>query len=285
MEPARRPPFLDAVREVVRRRECLGLAAVPALLVGVFLLPEPIRRTLTFAYVEPSVVTAVTAHFVHFSVDHLLANVLGYVVLAGLGYVLAALGDCRRLFGVAAATYLLAFPPVLSVLNLAVPRRAVTYGFSGINMAFAGLLPVVLAVYAGRRLDARIRVRHAPVVFFAALTLVAVSLPRSWVTLGLAAAATLGTAGYVGTALSALRTAERADRSPSGPRSGWVDVFVVGVAAVLGFAVAGFPAVPARSGSVVNLYVHLLGFCLAFIAPYVAVEVGVFDMGGRQSGP
>lgn len=285
MEPARRPSFLDAVREAVRRRECLGLAAVPALLVGVFLLPEPIRRTLTFAYVDPSVVTAVTAHFVHFSVDHLLANVLGYVVLAGLGYVLAALGDCRRLFGVAAATYLLAFPPVLSVLNLAVPRRAVTYGFSGINMAFAGLLPVVLAVYAGRRLDARIRVRHAPVVFFAALTLVAVSLPRSWVTLGLAAAATLGTAGYVGTALSALRTAERADRSPSGPRSGWVDVFVVGVAAVLGFAVAGFPAVPARSGSVVNLYVHLLGFCLAFIAPYVAVEVGVFDMGGRQSGP
>ncbi|MFC7173997.1 hypothetical protein ACFR97_12485 [Haloplanus litoreus] len=285
MEPADQSPFSSAVRSAIGRRECLGLAVVPTVLVGVFLSPEPVRRSLTFAYADPSVVTAVTAHFVHFSLDHLLANVLGYVVLTGLGYVLAGLGDCRRLFGVAAATYLLAFPPVLSALNLAVPRRAVGFGFSGINMAFAGLLPVLLAVYAGRRLDSRIRPRHAPVLFFAALTLVALSLPRSPVTVGLAAAAALGTAGYAGAAVSALRTGDRPEGGPSGNRSGWVDVFVVGVAATLGFAVAGFPAAPVRGGTVVNLYVHLLGFCLAFIGPYVGVEIGAFDVGGRQSDP
>jgi len=42
---------------------------------------------------------------------------------------------------VALATFLAAFPVVLSALNLAVPRNAISFGFSGINMAFAGLLP------------------------------------------------------------------------------------------------------------------------------------------------
>jgi hypothetical protein len=285
MDPAGQSPFADAVRRTIRRRECLGLAVVPAVLIGVFLSPEPVRRSLTFAYADPSVATAVTAHFVHFSLEHLLANLLGYVVLAGLGYVLAGLGGCRRLFGVAAATYLLAFPPVLSALNLAVPRRAVGFGFSGINMAFAGLLPVLLAVYAGRHLDSRIRPRHAPSLFFAALTLVALSLPYSPVTVGLAAAAALGTAGYVGATVSALRTGDRPGDAPSGARSGWLDVFVVGVAATLGFAVAGFPAAPVRGGAVVNLYVHLLGFCLAFIVPYVGVEFGAFDVETRRPDP
>lgn len=283
MEPARRRPFPDAVREAVRRRECLALAVVPAVLVGGFLSPESVKRSLTFAYANPSMLTALTAHFVHFSVEHLLANVLGYVVLAGLGYVLAALGGCRRLFGVASATYLLAFPPVLSALNLAVPRRAVGYGFSGINMAFTGLLPVLLAVYAACHLDSRVRVRHAPAVFFTALTLVALSLPRSWLTVGLATVAALVTAGYVATALLALRAAERPECSQTGSQSGWLDLFVVGVAATIGFVVIGFSAVPVRDHAVVNRYVHLLGFCLAFIVPYVGVVFGVFDVGRRPA--
>jgi len=277
--PAQRPPFLEEVRKAIHRRECLALAVIPVVLIGVFLLPAPIRHSLTFAYVDPSAVTAVTTHFVHFSKDLLLANVLGYVVLAGMGYVLASLGDCRRLFGVAAVTYLFAFPPVLSALNLAVPRRAVGYGFSGINMAFAGLLPVLLAIYAGRRLDSRIRVRHAPAIFFASLTLVALSIPRSLVTISLAAVAALGTAGYIGATISALWAADRKERRLQGSRAGWVDVFVVGVATAIGFPITGFPATPIRDGAVVNLYVHLLGFCLAFIVPYVGVEIGVFEIG------
>ena len=280
MASARRPPFSVAVRRVVRGRDCLALGVVPAVLVGVYLLPEPFRRSLAFSYSEPEPVTAFAAHYVHFAPEHLLANLVGYVVLAGCGYLLSALADCRRLFGVAAATYLLAFPPILSALNLAVPRHAVGYGFSGIVMAFAGLLPVVLAVYAGRRLDARVRPRHAPAPFFAALTLVALSLPRTRLTLGLVGAAGIVTTGYVTSLVSALGTDGSGAGRLAGPRRGWIDGLVVGTAAVLGYVVVGFSAAPVVRGGVVNRYVHLLGFCLAFIVPYVGVELGLFDVDG-----
>jgi len=272
-----RSPFPVAVRRAIRGRDCLALAAVPVVLVGVYLSPEPFRRSLTFSYTDPAPLPAVTAHFVHFAPEHLLVNLVGYVVLAGCGYLLAALGGCRRLFGVAAATYLLAFPPILSALNLAVPRRAVGYGFSGIVMAFAGVLPVVLSVYAGRCLDARIRPRHAPTPFFAALTLVALSLPRTWLTLGLAAAAGVATTGYAVSVASALR-GTNPPATPAGPRTGWLDAFVVGIIAMLGYVAVGFSVAPTVRGGVVNRYVHLLGFCLAFIVPYVGVELGLFDV-------
>jgi hypothetical protein len=45
----------------------------------------------------------------------------------------------------------------------------------------------------------------------------------------------------------------------------------------VGYPVVGFPSDPAGGGSVVNLYVHLLGFCLGFIAPFALLAAGVFD--------
>jgi len=67
---------------------------------------------------------------------------------------------------VALATFLAAFPVVLSALNLAVPRNAIGFGFSGINMALAGLLPLLLAVYARERFSPQASIRALPAVFF-----------------------------------------------------------------------------------------------------------------------
>jgi len=67
---------------------------------------------------------------------------------------------------VALATFLAAFPVVLSALNLAVPRNAISFGFSGINMAFAGLLPLLLGVYARERFFPEASIRALPAVFF-----------------------------------------------------------------------------------------------------------------------
>jgi len=68
------------------------LAAVPVVLCAVFALPESTRRSLAFAYAEPTVLTAFTAHYVHLDVGHLAGNVAGYILLAGVGYALAVLG-------------------------------------------------------------------------------------------------------------------------------------------------------------------------------------------------
>jgi len=262
-----------AVRGAVRLRDCLALAVVPAVALAVFALPPGARESLAFAYRDPTLATAYTAHFVHFEVDHLAANLLGYALLVGFGYVLAALAGCRRLFGAAAATYVLAFPFALSGLNLAVPRDAIGYGLSGVNMAFAGLLGLVLVAYAGR-LDPRIRARHAPAAFFAAVAVVSlVALPVGRLALALAGASALLAAAYA----AAARTAWRSSTPRPDLGRGWVDAGVLGAVAFLGYPFVGFPAPSPVAGVVVNRYVHLLGFCLGFLVPYVAVLAGAFD--------
>ncbi|MFC7069034.1 hypothetical protein [Halobaculum lipolyticum] len=276
-------PFGPALRERVRRRDCLALAAVPVVLVAVFLSPEATRRELAFAYRRPTVLTAYTAHFVHLSLDHLLANVLGYALLAGTGYVVAVLADVRRLFGVAAATYLLAFPLVLSALNLAVPRDALGYGFSGVTTAFAGLLAVVGAAYAGRRLHPALGVRHAPGAFLLALAAVAVLVsPSVPLARPLAAVAALGALGYAVSARGALRSSAAPPRATA-REAGWLDLFVVAAVVFVGYPFVGFPAELRVGTAVTNVYVHLLGFCLAFLVAYICAELWLAD-GDRDKG-
>ncbi|CQH61761.1 uncharacterized protein HHUB_3538 [Halobacterium hubeiense] len=263
-----------ALRDAVRLRDCLALAVVPAAALAVFALPPGTRESLAFAYRDPTLATAYAAHFVHFEFDHLAANLLGYALLAGFGYVLAALAGCRRLFGAAAATYVLAFPLALSGLNLAVPRDAIGYGLSGVNMAFAGLLGLVLVAYASR-FDRRIRVRDAPGVFFAAVAVVSlVALPGGRVAFALAATSALLALAYAVSARTAWRSAPASQPDVG---SGWVDVGVLGAVAFLGYPFVGFPAPSPVEGTVVNVYAHLLGFCLGFLVPYVAFVAGVFD--------
>ena len=60
-------------------------------------------------------------------------------------------------------------------------------------------------------------------------------------------------------------------------RPGYGDLLAVGAVVAVGYPVVGFPADPAGGGSVVNLYVHLLGFCLGFIGPFALLAGGAFD--------
>jgi hypothetical protein len=273
------PPFGAVVVDLVRVRDCLALAAVPAALLGIFLLPESSRRSLTFLYASPTLTTAFAAHFVHFRVTHLASNLLGYGVFAGVAYLLAVLAGRRRLFGAATGTFLVALPPVLSALNLALPRRAVGYGFSGVNAAFAGLLALLIPIYARARLASWIEFRHAPAVFFVVIAITpVVALPPSTTSLGI----TL-TCGVLGTYyVHALETDRRraGGVETAGSTRGWLDLLVVATLLCVGFPFVGFGAGATGSATVPNDYVHLLGFCLGFIGPYVCLVLELFDTDG-----
>jgi len=294
----------DACRESDRLREVLvestqpldlvALALVPAALLGVFSLPEATRRSLAFAYADPTPLTAFTSHYVHLEREHLLANLVGYGLLAGIGYAVAAASRQRRLFFTAFVTFCVAFPVVLSALNLAVPRDAIGFGFSGINMAFAGLLPLLLAVFASRRLgsDASAYPVDLPVRLLPAAFLVTVG----WMTtlalpLRADGSGVLGPLVMVLGIVVAVRQLVTLHHAPARPpasglaraairrfrdRPGYGDLFAVGVVLVVGYPIIGFPTDPTTDGQVINLYVHLLGFCLAFIGPYVLIAVGKF---------
>lgn len=282
--------LLRAFRKGARPLDLLPLLAVPVVLAGVFLLPEETRRSFAFLYTEPTPATAFTAHYVHLQVEHLLGNLLSYALLAGFGYGVAVVAGVRRFFLVALVTFTIAFPGVLSALNLAVPRYAISFGFSGVNMALFGVLPVLLSLFARERLFPRASLRALPAVFFVLIGWMAfLALPRSMTDLGLAGIAVPVAATLIG--IVYLVSATPSGRSfrawgeaiVSGRGDG--DVLVVGAVILVAYPAVGFPADPTADGNVVNLYVHLLGFCLAFIVSYTAISTGLFDEPVASDGP
>ena len=274
-----RQEFIARARAV----DLLVLGAVPAVLLTVFALPEATRLSLAFAYTDPTAVTAFTAHYVHLGSGHLAGNLAGYGLLASVGYALAVLGGRRRFFLTSVATFLLAFPFVLSALNLAVPRNAVGFGFSGINMAFAGLLPLLLWAYARDRFFPASSFRPLPAVFFLlvgwiALLALPVSTDGSGLAgLGMAATGLITGVAYAWRTGTWLRQPVRERTRTVMSRAGYGDLFVIGAVILVGYPVVGFPSDPTGSGSVVNLYVHLLGFCLAFIGSFILLVGDVID--------
>lgn len=271
------PAFSTAVRRSVRPREAALLLAVPVVLAAAYLLPTETKRALAFAYVDPTVTTAYAAHFVHFDLDHLLANLLGYALVVPTTYLLCALSERRRLFWTMFATVLFAGPLVLSGLNLAVPRDAVGYGFSGLDMAFFGVLPIALFSYVRPWFVTELRSRDLPVLFFTVVAVVSgAALPTSPATTAVAIGSGLLAAGYGGLILSRERRARKrlggdrsARRSTAARPFGYVELGVVGAILLVGYPLVGFPANPPAVDRVVNLYVHFLGFALAFVAAFV----------------
>lgn len=268
LAPASTRPFSQALRDSVRPVDVLAVCAVPAVLVGVFALPVETRRAMAFAYGDPSLATAYAANFVHLDAGHLAANVLAYAFVVPVCYLLWALGGTRRRFYVVFATFLLALPFALSLSNLVVPRTGFTVGFSGIVMAFAGVLPLAIATYLDEQFGVDATQELAGALFFIGLALVAVLGVRSAAT-GAAAGMALG-----GAALYAVPVLEQArdERVRSDLRAvagvpGYLELAAAGVIVFVSLPAVAFPVETVDAG-VVNRYVHLVGFSLGFVPAY-----------------
>ena len=125
--------------------DIVAVALVPVVLVAIFLLPEGTRREFALLYTEPTLRTLYTAHFVHLAFPHLVANLLVYLLVVPFSLFVSVWSGRRRRFYVVALVVLVIFPVVLSGLNVLFPRPRLGMGFSGLNLAFVGYLPHVLA--------------------------------------------------------------------------------------------------------------------------------------------
>lgn len=278
---------LRQTTSLVRALECAGLAVVPALLLAVYALPAGLRRSLVFDYGNPTALTAVVAPFVHLDVGHLLVNVVGYAVVVPVAYALAVASGRRREFWVVFVTFVVAFPPILSLSNLAVPRVAYGVGYSGVVLAFVGYLPIGIGDHLESAFDIGPRATVAPATFFVGLALVAGLCLRA-----LAPSAGVAALGTGGIALASLlcavlfgRAVSRdtghsptaaglddgrasLDEKPAGLGQGRAGLLVVAGVVLLGMQFVAFPADPVVPAGTVNLYVHLLGYALGFTVVY-----------------
>jgi len=288
-EPPPRPLW-----QTVRRRasavDVLLLAVVPVALLGVYALPTATREAFVFRYASPTARTAAASPFVHFERTHLLFNVVGYALIAGTTYVLSVASDRRREFLIVFASLLVVSPPLLSYLNLAIVRRGVAFGFSGVVMVYYGTLPLALAAYAQSSLDLGDVTSGAPLLFFSGLFLVTVQTLRAVlgtpVTVavdGVPASVTWVLAATLAellvllvlvVALYALGVAD-GDRSARKrlraaiDRPGYAELAAGALLLFLAVPFATFPSDPVSGTRVFNLYVHVVGYALGFIASYL----------------
>lgn len=257
--------------------DVLFVVYVPVVLGAVFLLPLELRRDLALLYTQPSVRTMYASHFVHFDLPHLAANLLVYLLVVPFSVAVGVWNGRRRRFYLVAFVFLLVFPPVLSGLNILFPRPRIGLGFSGINMAFVGYLPHVLAdQFEGER-PGRDRTRAAflPLAFFAGMVVVTVRVAGSltavtrvgkgWLIVA-GAGSLFAALGYTRAVASCLRS--------QGVTGGTVPPLAAfGSLLFVLLVIVGFPTVSPEGGSIVNLFLHLLGFSLGYIVPYTAFQV------------
>ncbi|MFB6140226.1 MAG: hypothetical protein ABEJ26_07300 [Halosimplex sp.] len=278
----RRPkPFRSLTGERVRWADLGALLAVPIVLVAVFGLPVSLRRSLAFEYTDPTPLTAFTSSYVHLGSAHLLANVVGYLLVVPTAYLLSVASGHRTRFFVTFVTFLVAFPPVLSYLNLAALRSASGLGFSGVLLAFVGYLAIAIAEHV----SATLRIGPADAIgaalFFCGLAVAAPLSVRS-VTVDRATVA-LGTAGLVlATLLSALlfglavadeSEALRRKLRFAAARRGSFEFGVLALGVFVAVQFVAFPPSPRLGPRTVNLYTHLLGYSLGFMVTYLGVHV------------
>lgn len=264
--------FVRDVLEAGRPVDVVCMLVVPVAMLAVYSLPVAVRRGYVFSYTDPTALTAFTAAYVHLERAHLLTNLGVYALVVPAVYLLSVLGGHRERFLVAFVTFVVAFPGVLSALNLAVARPAVGYGFSGVVLAFFGFLPLALAGHLHRRFGVSSELDLAAVLFFAGLGLVALLSPASPVTYGLAAAAGLAALLYGLPMLDGRSGLVRNVRAATGA-AGHVELSLVALVAFLVFPFVAFPPAPGAGAAVVNVYVHLLGYALGFMATYLTVQV------------
>ncbi|WP_435360000.1 hypothetical protein [Haloarchaeobius sp. DFWS5] len=253
--------------------DLLALASVPAVLWVVYALPPEMRLGLALDHANPSLVGMFASHYVHLSGWHLASNLGLYLMVGPLSYLLCAIAGRKRAFRLSLFTYLLVFPWVLSGLNVALARPTVGVGFSGIGMAFVGLLPWALFAYLHDRLPATFSTQRAPVLFFlGAVVIGSIVMPPTPLTMAGVAVATLGLVAYVG-ALVFGRSPELPGRLSNAIETpGYVEIAGISLVVFVGVAVMTFSAPPVQEGTVVNQYSHFLGYCLGFIVPYTMFD-------------
>jgi hypothetical protein len=253
---------------------------VPVVLSAVFTLPSELKQSLGFRYTDPMLLTAFASSYVHLDLVHLSVNVVGYLLVVPATYLLSVASGARSRFFAVFATLLLVFPLVLSYLNLVFVRPTVGVGFSGVLLAFFGYMPLTMARHLDTRFDIGPERAVAPALFFAGFALIAPLSVRSVTTDRMTVY--LGTAGLVvATLLSALlfllpaveeTRSLRRKIARASSRSGQFELGVVSAALFIAFPFVAFPGDPTGSGTVVNLYLHVLGYALGFTATYATAE-------------
>ncbi|WP_238547498.1 hypothetical protein [Haloferax mediterranei] len=277
----RRPSLVRLFKERTHPKDIALILTFPVILTLVHQLPLELRESLVFDYTDPTLLTAFTSSFVHLETGHLFTNVFLYFLVVPVLYILGVVSGSRRQFHVFVITVLVAFPPVLSYMNLAITRSSVTFGSSGIVMAFAGCLPLALADYFESEFGIGPVDTFAPMMFITSVGLISVLSVQSVIPEN--STVLVGTAGLILVVLltillyviSAYKQENdvRSKLRSSAEATGYFELIIVTGFLFVTILLVAFPVDPTTEGGILNLYEHFVGYSLGFIASFTTVEL------------
>jgi hypothetical protein len=258
--------FLTEVRTKPKRSDLLSIFAVAVVLSLVYLLPKPIQRSLMLDFADPTVLNLWTSAYVHRGFDHFSGNLVAYIVLISLNYLLLVLADERDYFRTVFFAFLLLLPPVVGVLNIVLIGRGTGAGFSGVDSAFVGLLVVSITIFTHKRISAKIGPNHGVVlllVVFAVITETYAGILGAVAILLVSAALAVYDASKIGY-VELKNTATELTAMP-----GHFELTLLAGLVFLVSPWALFPQAIAEEGAIVNILSHYLGFVFGFFGPAI----------------
>lgn len=272
--------FITHLRERSSVIDLIGVVVLVLILLGIHSLPAVTRETLAFQVGSPSLLTAYTSHFVHLDGQHLVGNLLIFLPTICIAYVLCVLSDRRQLFRISTAVIIAVFPFVLSGLQLVFPRERTILGFSGLTAAFVGLSCFALTSFIRVNLWNGFHERYAPIFLFFTSGLIAlIALPSRGYQLEIGVAALLLSLLYFAAGILNHGTPSASTIRSAIARPGYFEFTGAGVGLLVSYPFVAFHESVVHPKAVTDVYIHLLGFNLAFIIVFCFVFViGLTDI-------
>lgn len=162
--------------------DLLGLAMVPVVLTLIhFLVPASAKELLVFRFHDPAIPTAWTASLIHRNVAHLAGNLLGYTLASVTGHHLFVRLGQRRRFWITGGLICFVTPFVTTAIGYwflhlrwgVMAVGATSRGFSGVVVAFGGMLLAILTLFLTAEYDKFRAGNAAGVIVLVGLGLVA----------------------------------------------------------------------------------------------------------------
>ena len=267
------PPFVHKLRKNFYPSDLFVISVVPLVLVATYQLRIEARQSLAFASESPSIVTAFTTNYIHFTTDHLVGNIGWYILIIALAYLLAITNEHRSRFFATLFTVLVLLPIPLSYLTLAVPTPGVSIGFSGLNMALFGFVVVEFAAYLDEYFTENFGVENAPAFFFLVTAFVALPHAKTGWGYGIAVGSLFLAIVYSAGLLWSFQPS-LSGVSDAVDKQGYFELSITTFVVMVVFVPIAFPQNPVFEEGFINVYVHFVGFCLGFMGVYIAILLG-----------
>jgi len=150
---------------VTSRYERLALfGLVPSLLTAIALLPAGVTGSWILRVNAPSAQAVYLTNFVHSGWAHLAINAATYLVFMSTLFAVAVYAEARRSLFAVTMVFVVVVPGIVSGYTLWLVSESgvnTVVGFSGVNAALLGYIPVVLFRFFHETVNAEIRPHHA----------------------------------------------------------------------------------------------------------------------------